>query len=47
MGTEGMGGPNATLDIETSVRGIADAIDARHGTPGAAFVDYEGNDVPW
>jgi len=42
-----MGGPSATLDIETSVRGMVDAIAARRGKPGAAFVDYLGNDVPW
>ncbi len=42
-----MGGPNATLDIDTSVRGMVDAIAARRGRPGAAYVDYQGNDVAW
>ena len=42
-----MGGPSATLDIETSVKGMVNAIAARRGKPGAAFVDYQGNDVPW
>jgi NAD(P)-dependent dehydrogenase (short-subunit alcohol dehydrogenase family) len=42
-----MGGANAPLDIPTSVRGIADAITARRGRPGAAFIDYQGNDVAW
>ena len=42
-----MGGPNAALDVETSVRGIADAISARKGQPGAAYVNYQGNDVAW
>jgi NAD(P)-dependent dehydrogenase (short-subunit alcohol dehydrogenase family) len=42
-----MGGPDATLDVETSVRGMVDAIAARHGQPGAAFVNYQGNDLPW
>jgi NAD(P)-dependent dehydrogenase (short-subunit alcohol dehydrogenase family) len=42
-----MGGPNAALDVGTSVRGIADAIAIRRGRPGAAFVDYQGNDVAW
>jgi NAD(P)-dependent dehydrogenase (short-subunit alcohol dehydrogenase family) len=42
-----MGGPNAVLDVATSVRGIADAIAGRRGLPGAAFVDYQGRDVPW
>jgi NAD(P)-dependent dehydrogenase (short-subunit alcohol dehydrogenase family) len=42
-----MGGPNAALDVETSVRGMVDAIAARRGRPGAAYVDYQGNDVAW
>jgi NAD(P)-dependent dehydrogenase (short-subunit alcohol dehydrogenase family) len=42
-----MGGPNAALDVATSVRGIADAIAGRRGRPGAWFVDYRGRDVPW
>ena len=42
-----MGGPNAVLDVATSVDGIVDAIAARRGRPGAAYVDYQGNDVAW
>jgi NAD(P)-dependent dehydrogenase (short-subunit alcohol dehydrogenase family) len=42
-----MGGPDAALDVETSVRGMVDAIAARRGQPGAAFIDYQGNDVAW
>ncbi len=42
-----MGGPNATLDIETSVRGMADTMAARRGKPGAAYVNYLGQDLPW
>jgi NAD(P)-dependent dehydrogenase (short-subunit alcohol dehydrogenase family) len=42
-----MGGPNAALDVETSVRGMVDTITARRGKPGAAYVDYQGNDVAW
>jgi NAD(P)-dependent dehydrogenase (short-subunit alcohol dehydrogenase family) len=42
-----MGGPDAALDVETSVRGTVDTIAARRGQPGAAFVDYQGNDVAW
>jgi NAD(P)-dependent dehydrogenase (short-subunit alcohol dehydrogenase family) len=45
--TTDMGGPDAALDVETSVRGMVDAIAARRGQPGAAFVDYQGNDVAW
>ena len=42
-----MGGANAVLDVATSVRGIADAIAARRGQPGSAYVNYLGSDVPW
>lgn len=42
-----MGGPHATLDVETSVRGIADMIAARRGQPGSFFVDYQNRGVAW
>ncbi len=42
-----MGGPTAPLDIETSVRGVADVIATRWGSGGQAFVDYRNEVVPW
>jgi NAD(P)-dependent dehydrogenase (short-subunit alcohol dehydrogenase family) len=42
-----MGGPSAPLDIDTSVRGVAEAIAARHGTGGQAFIDYRNEIIPW
>ncbi|WP_428377157.1 SDR family NAD(P)-dependent oxidoreductase [Lichenicoccus sp.] len=42
-----MGGPNATLDVQTSARGMVDAIAARAGTSGGHFVDYQNKDVAW
>ncbi len=42
-----MGGPSAPLDVETSVRGIADAIASRHGEGGVAYVDYRNRIVRW
>ncbi len=42
-----MGGPNAPLDIDTSVRGVADVIAARWGSGGQAFVDYRNETIPW
>lgn len=42
-----MGGPNAPLDIETSVRGVADVIAARWGSGGQAFVNYRNEIIPW
>lgn len=42
-----MGGPSAPLDIETSVRSVADVLAARWGTGGQAFVDYRNGIIPW
>lgn len=42
-----MGGPTAPLDIDTSVRGLADTIEARRGSGGVAFVDYRNAVIPW
>lgn len=42
-----MGGPNAPLDIATSVRGVADVIAARWGSGGQAFIDYRNETIPW
>jgi NAD(P)-dependent dehydrogenase (short-subunit alcohol dehydrogenase family) len=42
-----MGGDQAPLDVETSVRGIADAIEARAGDGGAIFIDYQNSVLPW
>lgn len=42
-----MGGPGAPLDIDTSVRGVADVIAARWGSGGQAFVDYRNEVIAW
>jgi NAD(P)-dependent dehydrogenase (short-subunit alcohol dehydrogenase family) len=42
-----MGGANADLDVETSVRGMADTIAARAGKPGCIYVNYQDKDLPW
>ncbi len=42
-----MGGSGADLDVETSVHGLVDVILARRGTPGSAFLDYSGAELPW
>jgi NAD(P)-dependent dehydrogenase (short-subunit alcohol dehydrogenase family) len=42
-----MGGPTAPLDIDTSVRGVADVIEARWGGGGLVFVDYRNEIIPW
>jgi NAD(P)-dependent dehydrogenase (short-subunit alcohol dehydrogenase family) len=42
-----MGGQRAPLDVATSVRGMADVIDARAGRTGMAFINYKGDTVNW
>jgi NAD(P)-dependent dehydrogenase (short-subunit alcohol dehydrogenase family) len=42
-----LGGPRAPLDVETSVRGVADVLESRRGARGVAFLDYQGQTVPW
>lgn len=42
-----MGGENAPVRIEESVKGLADTIDARSGTPGLVFVDYKNTTHAW
>jgi NAD(P)-dependent dehydrogenase (short-subunit alcohol dehydrogenase family) len=42
-----MGGADAPLDIDTSVRGVLDAMHARAGTRGAVFVDFRNELLPW
>lgn len=42
-----MGGPSASLDVETSTRGIAQVIAQTAGGGGLRYVDYRGQTVPW
>ena len=42
-----MGGSSATLDVETSCRGVADAIEKHGSTPGHRYVHYDGSELPW
>jgi NAD(P)-dependent dehydrogenase (short-subunit alcohol dehydrogenase family) len=42
-----MGGPTAPLDVETSVKGLADVIAKRWGSGGTAFVDYRNEIIAW
>jgi NAD(P)-dependent dehydrogenase (short-subunit alcohol dehydrogenase family) len=42
-----MGGPDAPVEVEESVRGLADVIDQHADKPGLVFVDYQGNTIPW
>ena len=42
-----MGGPNALLDIKTSIEGVVDTIERRKGSGGMVYVDYQNQIVPW
>ena len=42
-----IGGPNAVLDVATSVRGIADVVEKRSGKGGVAFVDNNNQEISW
>lgn len=42
-----MGGPDAPVSVEDSAKGLANVLEARSGTPGLVFVDYQNNLIPW
>lgn len=42
-----MGGPNAAVSIEDSVRGIVDVLKRERGSGQHKFLDYQGNAIPW
>ncbi len=42
-----MGGDNAPLDVPTSVAGMLDVVAGRAGKPGIAYLDYQGQKLPW
>jgi NAD(P)-dependent dehydrogenase (short-subunit alcohol dehydrogenase family) len=42
-----MGGPNATFDVETAMRNVANVIEKRQGSRGHLFVAYDNSEVPW
>lgn len=42
-----MGGPDASLDVETSIRGVVDTVGAQSGHAGLQFLTYQGATLPW
>lgn len=42
-----MGGAGADIDVETSVTGMADVLEAQAGAGGHQFLNYKGETVPW
>jgi NAD(P)-dependent dehydrogenase (short-subunit alcohol dehydrogenase family) len=42
-----LGGPDASLTVEQSTRGVADVIEAQTGKSGLHYLDHRGATVPW
>ena len=42
-----MGGENAHIDVDTSVRGLVDQVNAYTGKGGHHFIDYKGDTIAW
>lgn len=42
-----LGGATAPLEVADSVGGLLATIEARAGQPGCAFLDYQGQPLPW
>jgi len=42
-----MGGSGADIDVETSVRGMANVLEEQAGAGGHRFLNYKGEELPW
>jgi len=42
-----MGGPDAPVEVTTSVAGLANVIDRHAGSKSHTFIDYQGVQLPW
>jgi NAD(P)-dependent dehydrogenase (short-subunit alcohol dehydrogenase family) len=42
-----MGGPNAAIDVATSVKGLADVVERAQKDRKDGFFDYKGETLPW
>lgn len=42
-----MGGPNAAIDVATSVKGLADVVERAQKDRKDGFFDYKGDTLPW
>ena len=42
-----MGGPNALIDVQTSVAGMRRIIDRADPAMSGRFYDYDGSEIPW
>ncbi|MGY2048117.1 SDR family NAD(P)-dependent oxidoreductase [Methylobacterium sp. JK268] len=42
-----MGGPEADIDVRTSVEGMAEVLERQLGHKGCLYLDYRGETLPW
>ncbi len=42
-----MGGPHAAIDVPTSVKGLADVLEAKAESGVHEYLDYRGESIPW
>jgi NAD(P)-dependent dehydrogenase (short-subunit alcohol dehydrogenase family) len=42
-----MGGPGADIDVQTSVRGLADVVERARQDRKEGYFDYKGDELPW
>jgi NAD(P)-dependent dehydrogenase (short-subunit alcohol dehydrogenase family) len=42
-----MGGDDADIDVETSVAGLVNVLEAKAGSGGHEFLNYRGETIPW
>jgi len=42
-----MGGDGADIDVATSVKGLADVLEAKAGSGKHEYLDYQGKTIPW
>jgi NAD(P)-dependent dehydrogenase (short-subunit alcohol dehydrogenase family) len=42
-----MGGPEASIDVEESAKGVIDVVEAKAGTGQHGFYGHDGKVMPW
>ena len=42
-----LGGPNALIEAETSVNGLANVIESSTAEQSGLFINYDGSIIPW
>ncbi|MGE3147916.1 MAG: SDR family NAD(P)-dependent oxidoreductase [Pseudorhodoplanes sp.] len=42
-----MGGPEAEIDLDTSMKGVVNMLERQAGKPGLVYMNYKGETLPW